>query len=238
MGLPLSSLMAPNALDQARFTKNAQVVFSHLTELNLQIDLNPRVKGSDYSEAYFDPLFQILSSTTQLKRLSFGVTQWEIAFNVHHTQRLLSKTWPALVAIKLRCVRIDPDTLLDFFARHKGTLTTLFLHHVGFEPKTAYTWLDVAQRGGQLLHLDYADLDVYEWGDDFDISEWPINRADTDLAVILSGEYEASPARRKSSDGERVVEPTVSMIPEETSQGFGRQSVICDRCGGWLKNDR
>lgn len=75
MGLPLSSLMASNTINQARFTKNVQNLFSQLTELNLQIDLNPRVKGRDYSERYYESLFQILSSMTRLKRFSFGVTQ-------------------------------------------------------------------------------------------------------------------------------------------------------------------
>lgn len=181
MGLPLSSLTAPNAIDQARFTTNAQSVFNHLTELNLQIDLNPRVKGCDYGERYFKPFFQIPSLTTRLKRLAFGVTQWKMAFDVHETQRLLSNTWPALVSIKVRCVRVDPDTLLSFFARHKDTLTTLSLHHVGFEPNRPHTWLDNAQRAGQLLHLDYTELDVYEWGDDFDISGLQVNSTGTDL---------------------------------------------------------
>ena len=240
MGLPLSSLMAPNAIDQARFTMNAQIVFSHLTELNLQIDLNPRVKGCDYSERYFESLFQILSSTTQLRRLTFGVTQWKIAFDVHDTQRLLSNSWPALVALKLRCVRVDPDTLLEFFARHKDTLTTLFLHHVGFEPNTPYTWLDVAQRGGQLLHLDYAELEVYEWGDDFDINEWPNYRADLDPAVILSGGYETTPTICESNNRRRAsgrMEASVSVTAREEPQGFGSQNTQCDRCGGWLRND-
>lgn len=49
-GLPLCSLMTPNAMDQARFTANFLGVFSHLTKLNLQIDLNPRVKGFEHTE--------------------------------------------------------------------------------------------------------------------------------------------------------------------------------------------
>ena len=100
---------------------------------------------------------------------------------MHETQRLLSNTWPALVSIKVRCVRVDPDTLLNFFARHKDTLTTLSLHRVGFEPNTPHTWLDNAQRAGQPLHLDYTELDVYEWGDDFDISGLQVNCTGTDL---------------------------------------------------------
>lgn len=231
MGLPLSSLMAPNSSSQARFMTNAQSVFSHVTELNLQIDTNPRVKGCDYSERYFESLFQILSSTTRLKSLTFGVTQWKMAFDVHDTQRLLSNTWPTLVAIKLRCVRVDPDTLLDFFARHKDTLTTLFLHHVGFEPNTPYTWLDIAQRGGQLLHLDYAELDVYEWGDDSDISGWQLNSTGTDLAVILGGGYEATPTSCESSDNERASGGMFSVTARETSQHSGLQNSGCDRCG-------
>lgn len=240
MGVPLSSLMAPNSTDQAIFMTNIRSVFSHLTELNLQIDMNPRVKGCDYNGRYFESLFQILSSTTRLKRLAFGVTQWRMAFDVHDTQWLLSNTWPALVAIKLRCVRIDPDTLLNFFARHKDTLTTLFLHHVGFEPNTPYTWLDVAQRGGKLLHLDYAELDVYEWGDDSDISGWQLETSETDLAVVLGGGYEATPKSCESSDNERAgggVEPTISVTVRETSQRFGSQDGECDRCGRPVKNN-
>lgn len=240
MGLPLSSLTAANAINQAKITSNARNVFSHLSELNLQIDLNPRVKGYDYSGRYFEPLFQILSSTTQLKRLAFAVTQWRIAFDVHHTQRLLSNTWPALVAIKLRCVRVDPDTLLNFFARHKETLTTLSLQHVGFNPNTSHTWLDVAQRGGELLHLDYAELDVYEWGDDSDISSLQGKGNETDLAVILGGEYAPPPPSCESSDRERTsgdMEAKTSVKARKTPQGLGCRKNICDRCGRWFKDD-
>lgn len=240
MGLPLSPHMAPNATDQARLTANAHNVFSYLTELDLQIDLNPRLKGHDYSEGHFDPLFQILSSTTRLKRLAFGVTQWRMAFDVHDTQRLMSNTWPALVAIKLRCVRVDPDSLLNFFARHKDTLTTLLLHHVSFEPNTPHTWLEIAQRGGQLLHLDYAELDVYEWGDDSDISGWQLNSTEVDLAVILGGGYKATPTSRQSSDAERAsggVEPTIAATAMDMPQSFSCQNSACDRCGRWVQND-
>ena len=230
MGLPLSSLMGPNSNFQARFMTNAQSVFSHVTELNLQIDTNPRDEGCDYSERYFEPLFQILSSTTRLKRFTFGVTQWKMAFDVHDTQRLLSNSWPALVAIKLRCVRVDPDTLLDFFARHKDTLTTLFLHHVGFAPNTPYTWLDIAQRGGQLLHLDYAELDVYECCNHSDISDWQLHSTQTDLATILGGGYEARPTSCESSDDESPSGGVVSVTASETSQLWGLQTR-CNRCG-------
>lgn len=239
MGLPLSSLIAPNAINQTKLTMNVQNVFSHLSELNLQIDLNPRVKGDVYSERYFEPLFQILSSMTRLKRLAFGVIQWRIAFDVHHTQRLLSSTWPALVELKLRCLRVDPDTLLNFFARHKETLTTLFLQHVGFEPNTSHTWLDVAQRGGELLHLDYAELDVYEWGDGSDISNWQDNNSTaTDLGVILGGGYAATPSTCDSSDGEIASggrEARTSAKASQAPQDFGSRKEICDRCGRWFK---
>ena len=238
MGLPLSSLIAPNAIDQAKYTTNVQHVFSHLSELNLQIDMNPRVKGDVYSERNFEPLFQILSSTTRLKCLAFGVTQWTIAFDVHHSHRLLSNTWPALVELKLRCLRVDPDTLLDVFARHKETLTTLFLQHVGFEPNTSHTWLNVAQRGGELLHLDYAELDVYEWGDGSDINNWQDNSTATDLGVILGGGYAAMPPSCDSSDGEIAGGGREARMPAKASQapqGFGRRNEICDRCGRWFK---
>ncbi|CAD6568789.1 MAG: hypothetical protein ASARMPRED_002054 [Alectoria sarmentosa] len=240
MGLPLSSLMAPNATDQARLTANAHNVFSYLTELDLQIDLNPRLKGHDYSERHFEPLFQILSSTTRLKRLAFGVTQWRMDFNVHDTQRLMSNTWPVLVAIKLDCVRVDPDSLLNFFARHKDTLTTLLLHHVGFEPNTPHTWLEIAQRGGQLLHLDYAELDVYEWGNDSDISGWQLNSTEEELAVILGEGCKATPTTRESSDAERAsgrVEPTNAATARNMPQGFSCQNSACDRCGGLVQID-
>ena len=187
MGLPLGSFLAPNAMDQARFMTTIQSVFSHLTKLSLQIDLGTEVKGHDRNERYLDSLFQILSSTTRVERFAFGVTQSSFAFDVHHTQRLLNNTWPALVSIKLRGVRVDRDTLLDFFARHKDTLTILSFLHVGFEPNTPYTWLDVAQQGGQLLHLDFAELDVYEWGKDSDISGWQLESNEADLAAILGG---------------------------------------------------
>ena len=238
MGLPLSSLTAPDILNQAKLTMHVQNMFSHLSELNLQIDLNPRVKGDVYSERYFEPLFQILSSTTRLKRLAFGVTQWKIAFDVHHTQRLLSNTWPALTELKLRCLRVDPDTLLNFFARHKETLTTLFLQHVGFEPNTSHTWLDVAQQGGEMLHLDYAELDVYEWGDGSDISYWQDNSTATDLGVILGGGYAATPPSCDSDDGGIASaggEAKLSAKAGQVPQGFGRRKEICDRCGRWFK---
>ena len=75
-GLPLCSPVATNPMDQVRFMRNAQSVFSDLTEVSLQIDLKSRVKGRDYSEKCFESLFRILSSTTKLKHLAFGVTQW------------------------------------------------------------------------------------------------------------------------------------------------------------------
>lgn len=237
MGLPLSSLMAPNGIEQAKFTTNAQSIFSRLTELNLQIDLNPRAKGCDYSERYYEPLFQILSSTTGLKRLTFGVTQWKVVFDVHDTQRLLRNTWPALVAIKLRCVRVDPDTLLDFLARHKDTLTTLYLQHVGFQPNSTHTWLDIAQRGGQFLHLDYAELDVYEWGADSDVSGWQSNSTVTDLAAILAGSYSATPSSCESGDSRGVMQPSISVKARETHRRSGFRNNICDRCGRWLNSD-
>ena len=237
MGLPLSSLMAPNSIEQANFTTNAQTVFSRLTELNLQIDLNPRVKGHDYSERYYETLFQILSSMTRLKRLTFGVTQWSVVFDVHHTKRLLNNTWHDLVAIKLRCMRVDPDTLLDFLARHKATLTTLYLQHVGFEPDSRHTWLDVAQRGGQFLRLDYAELDVYEWGADSDTSGCPSNSTSTDLAVILAGGYPAMPPSGEAGDSHRVMKPSFPMKARETHRGFGFQNNVCDRCGRWLMSN-
>lgn len=67
-------------------------------------------------------------------------------------------------------MRVDPNTLLDFFARHKDTLAMLFLSKVSFELNTLYYWLDVAQLAGQLLRLKHAELDVYESGGDSDIS--------------------------------------------------------------------
>lgn len=76
----------------------------------------------------------------------------------------VGNTWPSLVSIKLRSAYVDADALLKFFERHKNTLTILSLRRVGLESDTPYTCLDVAQRGGQLLHLDYTDPDVYEWG--------------------------------------------------------------------------
>ena len=89
---------------------------------------------------------------------------------MHDTRRLLSNTWPALTKIRLRCLRVDPNTLLEFFARHKDTLAMLFLRKVSFELNTPFTWLDAAQRAGQLLRLKHAELDVYEWGSDSVIS--------------------------------------------------------------------
>lgn len=32
-----------------------------------------------------------------------------------------------------------------------------------------------------MLHLDYAELDVYEWGDDSDINGWQLNSTEIDL---------------------------------------------------------
>ena len=181
MGLPLSSLTASNSIDQASFAKTAQNLFRQITELNLQIDVNSRVKRTDYSTGHYESFFQFLASMTRLTRLTFGVTQWRIAFDIFHTQRLLGNTWPDLVALKLRCVRVDPDTLLNFFARHRNTLKTLVFHHVGFEPNTPHTWLDIAQRAGQLLHLDYVELEVYESADDSEISGWHLESTENDL---------------------------------------------------------
>ena len=181
MGLPLSSLTVSNSIDQASLAKTAQNLFGQITDLNLQIDVNPRVKRQDYSTGYYESLFQFLKSMTRLTRLTFGVTQWRIAFDVFHTQRLLGNTWPDLVVLKLRCVRVDPDTLIIFFARHRNTLKTLVFHHVGFEPNTPYRWLDVAQQGGQLLHLEYVELDVYEPADDSEISGRQLQSTEEDL---------------------------------------------------------
>ena len=259
MGLPLSSLIpsagrvhksgvnpdpcapraaadgiAPKPMDQAKITTNFQIVFSHLSELNLQIDLNPRIKGDVYCERYFEPLFQILSSATRLKRLAFGVTQWRFTFDVHHTQRLLANTWPDLEALKLRCLRVDPDTLLNFFARHKAKLTTLCLQHVGFEPDTLHTWLDLAQRGGELLRLDYAELDVYEWSDGSEINRQD-NSTATDLGVLLVGGYAATPSSCDLKDGETASGGREARTSAKASQAHGRRKEICDRCGRWLQ---
>ena len=181
MGLPLSSLTASNSVDQANLAKIAQNLFGHITELNLQVDVNSRVKRTDYSKGCYESLFQFLASMPRLTHLTFGVTQWRIVFDVFHTQRLLGNNWPDLVALKLRCVRVDPDTLLNFFSRHRNTLKTLVFHHVGFEPNTAHTWLDVAHRGGQLLHLDYVELEVYESADDSEISGWQLESTENEL---------------------------------------------------------
>ena len=181
MGLPLSSLTASNSIDQASFAKTAQNLFGQITELNLQIDVNSRVKHTDYSTDHYESLFQFLASMPRLTRLTFGVTQWRIAFDVFHTQRLLGNNWPDLVVLKLRCVRVDPDTLLNFFARHRSTLKTLVFSHVGFEPNTLYSWRDVAKRGGQLLHLDYVELEVYESANDSEISGWQLESTENDL---------------------------------------------------------
>ena len=181
MGLPLSSLTALNSMDQASFAKGAQNLFGQITELNLQVDMNSMDKCIDYSTNHQESLFQFLASMTRLTRLTFGVTQWRIAFDVFHTQRLLGNAWPDLVALKLRCVRVDPDTLLNFFARHRNTLKTLVFHHVGFEPNTPYNWLDVAQQGGQLLRLDYVELEVYESADGSEISGRQLQSTESDL---------------------------------------------------------
>ena len=191
VGLPLRSFVAPNATDQARFITNAQSVFSHLTDLSLQIDLKFGSRGPDYNDSHFESLFKILSSTTQLKRLAFGVTQLESALDVHNTRRLLSNTWPSLVEITLQCMRVDPETLLDFFARHKDTLNILSLRQVGFEQNTPHTWLDVAQRAARLLHLELVELDVFEWGNYSDIRGRRFNKNERDIAVILGRGNEA-----------------------------------------------
>lgn len=73
-------------MDQVRFMRNAESVFSDLTEVSPQIDLKPRVKGRDYSERYLESMFRIMSSTTELKHLAFGVTQWGFDFDAHDTQ--------------------------------------------------------------------------------------------------------------------------------------------------------
>lgn len=156
---------------------------------------------------------------------------------MHDTQRLLRNTWPALVAIKLRCVRVDPDTLLDFLARHKDTLTTLYLQHVGFQPNSTHTWLDIAQRGGQFLHLDYAELDVYEWGADSDVSDWQSNSTVKDLAAILAGSYSATPSSCESGDSRGVMQPSISVKAREKHRRSGFRNNICDRCGRWLNSD-
>ena len=232
MGLPLSLLVAPNAMDEAKLTTNVQNVFSHLSELNLQIDLNPRIKGEVYGERYFEPLFQILSSATRLKRLAFGITQYRTTFDVHHTQLLLANTWPALEALKLRCLRVDPDTLLNFFARHMETLTALCLEHVGFEPNTSHTWLDLAKRGGEVLHLDYATLDVYEWGDGSDIKRWQDDSTAKHLGVILGAGYTATPPSCDSGGGEIASGGREARTSAKDSRAHGPEKEICDRCGG------
>jgi hypothetical protein len=50
----------------------------------------------------------------------------------------------------------------------------LFLSKVSVELNTPYTWLDVAQTAGQLLRLKHAELNVYKWGGDSDISGWSV----------------------------------------------------------------
>lgn len=83
---PYDRTWQPIPMDQVRFMRNAQSVSSDLTEVSPQIDLKPRVKGPDYSERYFESMFRIMSPTTKLKHLAFGVTQWGFGFDAHDTQ--------------------------------------------------------------------------------------------------------------------------------------------------------
>ncbi len=73
----------------------------------------------------------MLEFAKRLEQLSFGVTQCEKALDTDYTEGLLDITWPSLTSFELRIVELDPDSLLDFFKRHKGTLTHLALQRVG-----------------------------------------------------------------------------------------------------------
>lgn len=127
----------------------------------------------------------MLEFAKKLKQLLFGVTQCEKALDTDYTERLLDITWPALTSFELRIVELDPDSLLDFFKRHKGTLTHLALQSVGSDEEASDTWDNTVKRCRQVLRLERAELDVSEWFTDEDGDSESLE-LQTDLAAALA----------------------------------------------------
>lgn len=135
MGVPVSCLNLYCGLGNAMFNTVISTAFANVTDLNLQVDMNPRPYDPD-------PVY----------------TQRDLSFLFEFQEN----TWMALEFLSLRAFEISPATFTAFIKNHNITLTEISLDQVGLPSGCRDTWAGLLSRNKPLLHLKGAKLQVYE----------------------------------------------------------------------------
>lgn len=163
MGVPVSCLNLYCGLGNAMFNTVISTAFANVTDLNLQVDMNPRPYDPDpvYTERDLSFLFEVLPSLRGLQRLTLGFIHWTLLQS--ETDRLFQEnTWMALEFLSLRAFEISPATFTTFIRNHNITLTEISLDQVGLPSGCRDTWAGLLSRNKPLLHLKGAKFQVYE----------------------------------------------------------------------------
>lgn len=191
MGVPISCLNLYCGLGNAMFDTVVTTAFGNVTDLSLQLDMNPRPYDPDaeYKEEDLSLLFRVLPALQGLQRLTVKFIHWGLVES--ETKRLLEgNTWMALEFLSLRSFEISPATFTVFVQNHRNTLKELSLARVGLPSGCQETWSDVISRNKTFLNLRGARFQVYEWETADDGSEECIWLDDDQLLNLLFGNEE------------------------------------------------
>lgn len=163
MGVPISCLNLYCGLGNAMFDTVIATAFANVTDLTLQIDMNPRPYDPDpeYTDKDLSILFDVLPSLRGLQRLTLGFIHWTLLQS--ETKRMLEgNTWVDLNFLSLRSFEISPAIFTAFIQNHTSTLTEISLDKVGLPAGSQDTWETLIARNKPVLNLKDAKFHVYE----------------------------------------------------------------------------
>ena len=163
MGVPISCLNLYCGLGNAIFDTVITTAFANVTDLTLQIDMNPRPYDPDpeYTENDLSVLFEVLPSLRGLQRLTLGFIHWTLLQG--ETKRMLEgNTWVDLNFLSLQSFEISPATFTAFTQNHTSTLTKISLDKVGLPAGSQDTWEGIIAGNKPFLNLKDAKFHVYE----------------------------------------------------------------------------
>lgn len=163
MGVPVSCLNLYCGLGNTMFDTVITTAFADVTNLSLQLDMNPRPyePNPDYTDKDLSILFEVLPSLRALQRLTLGFIHWTLLQS--ETKRLLEgNTWIALESLSLRGFEISPATFTAFIQNHTSSLREIILDQVGLPSGCQDTWNGLISWSKPFLNLKGAKFHVYE----------------------------------------------------------------------------